>query len=311
MDRIPVDRQRAGRNLALWSVLASAVLAIVKIAVGLAAHSTAVVSDGFEAAADVFSSGLVFAGLWLASRPPDSNHPYGHGRYETLASLAVGGILVFTGIAICWRSFLTMSRPEQVRFFAIYPLLATIVIKVLLAALKWRSARRISSTSLAADAWHDITDLFSTSIALTAVILSLANPARFHKADHAGSMIIALIVVFVGIRVIRQTVLQLTDAMPDERSMAQVRAVALSVPGAMGIEKCFARRTGFKYHVDLHLEVDPDLTVRESHEIAVLVKIEVKKRLDWVADVLVHVEPAPELLRNSKSGVSHRSIARR
>jgi cation diffusion facilitator family transporter len=129
-------------------------------------------------------------------------------------------------------------------------------------------------------------------VALTAVTISLSNPARLHKADHVGSIIIGLIVVFVGVRVARQTIEQLTDTMPDEDSMKQIRAAALSVPGAMGIEKCFARRTGFKYHVDLHLEVDPNLTVSESHDIAAEVKAQVKRRLDWVADVLVHVEPA-------------------
>lgn len=292
MDGTPVDLERAGRNLALWSVAAGAALALLKIAVGLAAHSTAVVSDGFEAVADVFSSGIVFIGLWLASRPPDQNHPYGHGRYETLAGLFVGSLLVFTGIAICWRSFLTMAKPDQVRLFAIYPLLVAIATKIVFAVLKWKTARRLSSTSLAADAWHDVTDLFSTSIALTAVLLSVAGPPRFQKADAAGGMIIALIVVFVGLRLIKHAVAQLTDTMPDDQFMAQIRDVALSVPGAMGIEKCFARRTGFRYHVDLHLEVDPDLTVRQSHEIAVKVKIEIKRRLNWVADVLVHVEPA-------------------
>ncbi len=294
MDRSLVDDERSGQNLALWSVLASAVLAIAKIIIGLAAHSSAVVSDGFEAAADVLSSSIVFVGLWLASRPPDHNHPYGHGRYETLSGLAVGTILVFTGIGICWRSFLTMSRPELVSSFAVYPLFAAIAVKCFFAIRKQRLAKRLRSASLTADAWHDITDLFSTFVALTAVLVSLANPVRFHTADHAGSMLIALIVVFVGIRSVRQTVEQLTDTMPGEETMKQIRLAASAVAGAIGVEKCFARRTGFKYHVDLHLEVDPNLTVRESHDIAAQVKRNIKARLNWVADVLIHVEPAPE-----------------
>jgi cation diffusion facilitator family transporter len=295
MDRNPVDLERAGRNLALWSVVASAALALLKVVFGLAAHSTAVVSDGVEASADVFSSGIVFIGLWLASRPPDENHPYGHGRYETLASLCVGLLLVLTGIGICWHSFLRLGNPEQVRLFAIYPLLISIATKVGFATVKWKLAKRLSSASLAADAWHDVTDLFSTAVALTAVLLSVFGTPALQNGDAAGGMVIALIVIFVGVRLIRYAVAQLTDTMPDNESMRQIRMVALSVPGAVGIEKCFARRTGFKYHVDLHLEVDPDLTVRESHEIAVQVKIEIKRKLDWVADVLVHVEPAHEL----------------
>jgi cation diffusion facilitator family transporter len=312
MDRNPVELERAGRRLALYSVAVSAALAVVKIFIGLAAHSTAVVSDGIEAAADVLSSGVVFIGLWLASRPPDENHPYGHGRYETLSSLFVGGLLVLTAVGIFWQSSLRLYHPEQVRLFAIYPIAASICAKIVFAALKWRWAKRLSSASLAADAWHDMTDLFSSAVAFAAVLLSVTSSTGSASADAAGGMIIAVIVAFVGVRLIRYTVAQLTDTMPDEASMAQIRAVALSVPGAIGIEKCFARRTGFKYHVDLHLEVDPDLTVRRSHDIAVQVKIEIKHRLDWVADVLVHVEPAPMVgqlvshnLRHSEIGSRH------
>jgi cation diffusion facilitator family transporter len=276
-------------------VIVGASLALIKIAIGLAAHSAAVVSDGLEAGADVVSSAIVFAGLWLASKPPDHNHPYGHGRYETLASLGVSSILAITGVAICWRSFATMGEPEELKSFAIYPLFAAILLKATLATLKFRTARKITSAALAADAWHDLTDLLSTSVALTAVSLSLLDPARFHKADHVGGILIGVIVVALGVRVGLYTVEQLVDTMPDEKLMNQIRAIALNVPGAIGIEKCFARRTGLKYHVDLHLEVDPELTVRESHRIARQVKFNIKERLDWVADVLVHVEPAPSL----------------
>jgi cation diffusion facilitator family transporter len=287
------DAEIAGRRLALFSVIAGAALALIKIAVGIAANSAAVVSDGFEAAADVISSAIVFAGLWLASKPPDDNHPYGHGRYETLAGLGVSAILAITGVVICLHSFASMSIRSDVKSFAIYPLLAAIGLKATLASLKFRTARQISSAALAADAWHDLTDLLSTCVALVAVSLALSNPVRFHTADHVGGIILVVIVIALGIRVGLHTVEQLVDTMPDEKLMNQIRTVAMNVPGAIGIEKCFARRTGLKYHVDLHLEVDPELTVRDSHRIAKQVKFNIKEQLDWVADVLVHVEPAP------------------
>jgi cation diffusion facilitator family transporter len=279
--------------------MAGIALAAAKIIVGIAANSTAVVSDGFETTADVLTSGIVFAGLWLASRPPDENHPYGHGRYETLAGLAVGATLLITGAAICSHSFVSMSEPGQVAAFALYPLFAAVIVKVSLAALKFRFGRLISSTALTADAWHDVTDLLSTTVALVAVGLSVWDPEKFHKADHLGGILIGLIVIFVGLRLMRNTADQLTDIMPDEGLLEQIRAVALDVPGAAGIEKCFARRTGFQYHVDLHLEVNSDMTVRQSHEIATQVKERIKKELDWVANVLVHVEPAPEPVQES------------
>ena len=164
------------------------------------------------------------------------------------------------------------------------------------------SAAASEVRSLHADAWHDITDLISTTVALIAIALTLLDPVRFHSADHLGGMLIGLIVIFLSVRVVRRTVEFLTDTMPGDDLMRQIRAVAATVPGALAIEKCWARRTGLKYHVDMHLEVDPGLTVRESHSIATQVRIAIKENLDWVADVLVHVEPSVEdhLLRRNR-----------
>ncbi|MBV9498403.1 MAG: cation diffusion facilitator family transporter, partial [Acidobacteriaceae bacterium] len=162
----------------------------------------------------------------------------------------------------------------------------------------------IASTSLEADAWHDLTDLLSTFVASIAVLLTLTNPRRFGAADRLGSMIIGLVILFLSIRVVRRTIDQLVDTMPNATKMVEIRKAALSVPGALGIEKCFARRTGLKYHVDLHLEVDPGLTVRESHEIATRVRFAVTANVRWVADVLVHVEPSPFPVTAARAGAA-------
>jgi cation diffusion facilitator family transporter len=285
--------ERIGHRLALISVAVGTLLAIVKIVVGVLAHSTALVSDGFENGADMVSSGIVFFGLLLASRPPDQNHPYGHGRYETLAGLAVGGLLLLTGVAIFWRSFETLDRSQAPQAFALYPLGIAALLKTVLAVKKKRIGRRIGSSALEADAWHDVTDLLSTLVAFGAIGLALRDPIRFGAADHVGGMLIGLIVVVVAVRLVWNTMAYLTDTMPGHELMEQIRPVALTIPGAKDIEKCYARRTGLKYHVDLHLEVDPELTVRQSHSIAEQVRIAVRGRLSWVADVLVHVEPWP------------------
>lgn len=288
----PDTEELIGRRIALLSMSAGVVLAAVKIIVGTHVGSASVVSDGFEAAADVLSSGLVYAGLWLASRPPDKEHPYGHGRYETLAALAVGALLLLTGAAIFWNSFIRFHESNALKAYALYPLIAAFFLKISLAGAKFRIGKQIDSSAIKADAWHDITDLLSTAVAFVAVVLTLVDPHRFGMADHVGGMVIGLIIFFLSIRLVHQTVGQLVDTMPDASRMIDIRKVALSVPGALGIEKSFARRTGLKYHVDLHLEVDPELTVRESHDIAREVKRQVKTQLKWVADVLIHVEPA-------------------
>lgn len=298
--------ENTGRRLALLSIGVSIGLAVIKIFAGIQANSTSLLSDGFESAADVVASVMVFIGLWLASRPPDSNHPYGHGRYDTLSGLGVGALLFLAGIGICVRGFLSMHDSQQLASYAVYVLLFSLVVKGILAFWKFRVGKRISSASLEADAWNDTADMISGLIALVAVGLSLWDPVNWRAADHIGGIIIGLVVVVLGIRVVLKTVDHLVDTMPDENLLAEIREVALSVPGAKGIEKCFARRTGLKYHVDLHLEVDPELTVRESHRIAKQVKVILKEELDWVADVLVHVEPSEGAFPASVGTTPHR-----
>jgi cation diffusion facilitator family transporter len=289
LDRVEL----VGRRLALASISVGVLLALAKVLVGMHAGSDAVLSDGLEGAGDVLSSAIVYAAFWIASKPPDAEHPYGHGRYETLSGLAVGALLLLAGAGILWHGLTSSTPREVIPQYALYPLVASVILKVGLAFLKFRVGRAIASTSLEADAWHDITDLFSTSIALVAVSLTLLDPARFGHADRAGSIVIGVLIVLLSINVVRKTVDQLVDTMPEAGKLAEIRRVALEVTGALGIEKCFARRTGLKYHVDLHLEVDPEMTVRRSHEIATDVRFAIKRQLPWVADVLVHVEPSP------------------
>jgi cation diffusion facilitator family transporter len=286
-----ISPEKLARRVALASIGISVILAVVKIVVGVAADSVALVSDGFESAADFFTSGLVMLGLWVASKPADKDHPYGHGRFETLTGLAIGVLLAATGTGICLRALEQRNDQHTPALYAIWPIIGAIVVKVALSATKFRFSRRIGSDGLGADAWNDFVDILSGCVALAAVLLSIYMPGNMRAADHYGGFAIGLIVVFMGLRVVRETALHLMDTMPDETQMEQIRAAGLRVPGARGIEKCFARKTGLRYHVDLHLEVDPDLTVRESHEIAGAVKRTIKSDLDWVEDVLIHVEP--------------------
>jgi len=283
-----------GQRVALAGMLVSGALSVVKIVAGLSGHSTAVVADGIESGTDVFASGFVLLGLTLAAIPADKNHPYGHGRVETLTGLLIGLGLTALGALISYSSLERLGRPrEALSAFVIWPLLASLVAKIGLSATKFRYGRRLKSAALTADAWNDLMDSFSAVAALIAVGLALSNPARFRNADSYGGFAVGLIVILAGVRVSYDTAMQLMDTMPDEGLMRQVREAAAATPGVRGVEKCYARKTGLRYHVDLHLEVDPNLTVRQSHQIAHEVRQRVVRTVDWVADVLVHVEPAP------------------
>ncbi len=293
--------------MALLSTAASAVLASGNIILGLLAGSNSVVAAGLEFLGDVLASTVVLVGMMVASKPADLNHPYGHGRFETLAGLVVGIILVGGGAGICFRSLqhLNEIHPPP-RSYAAWPLVGAIVIRSVMSTVKFRVGRRIQSASLVADAWNDAVDILSATAALVALGLTIHDPSRFLAADHYGGFTVGLVVIFIGLGVMRDTSLDLMDTMPKRDVTSEIKEVVLGLPGVVGVEKCFARKTGLQYHVDLHLEVNPNLTVWESHDIATQVRMRLRERLDWMADVLVHVEPAPgiERLKDSTSGPS-------
>jgi cation diffusion facilitator family transporter len=282
-----------GQRVAAASIMVSGSLALIKLFAGLRGHSTAVVADGLESAGDVFASGFVLLGLTLAAKPADRDHPYGHGRIEILTGLLIGLGLSAGGALICYGSVARLGLPAAaVAPYVVWALVLSLVAKTTLAIFKFRYARRLKSASLSADAWNDTMDTISAIVALIAVALALADPARFADADSYGGFVVGLIVIGVGVKVSYDTAMQLMDTMPEDAAMAEIRSAAASVPGVRGVEKCFARKTGLKYHVDLHLEVDGAMTVRQSHELAHRVREHIMQTLDWVADVLVHVEPA-------------------
>lgn len=283
---------QTGQRVAAAGMLVSGALAVIKLLAGIRGHSTSVVADGLESAGDVFSSGFVLLGLTLAAKPADKDHPYGHGRIEILTGLLIGLGLSVAGALICYGSIARLGTATEVSPYVVWPLILSLAAKTTLAIIKFRYARRLKSASLTADAWNDFMDTLSAIAALSAVGLALSDPARFIDADSYGGFIVGLIVIGVGVKVAYDTAMQLMDTMPPDEKMAEIRAAAATVPGVRGVEKCFARKTGLRYHVDLHLEVDGAMTVRQSHEIAHETRTKILNTLDWVADVLVHVEPA-------------------
>jgi cation diffusion facilitator family transporter len=288
-----VDRDmRLGRTVALTSIAASALLAALNISVGLYVQSSSVFATGVEFAGDVLASVVVVLGLIVAGKPADENHPYGHGRIETLAAFVVGLILVGGGIGVCWNALQHVGEQHSPPpSLAMVVLVIAVAVRGTMSALKFRVGRRIGSGSLVADAWNDAVDILGAVVALVAVWLS-AHGGRFLAADHYGGFAVGVIVIATGVRVIRDATLELVDTMPDADRVAQLRGVAASVPGVAGVDKAFARKTGFTWHVDIHVEVDPAMTVAASHEIAGAVRRRVRSEVGWVADVLVHVEPA-------------------
>lgn len=285
------DYQTA-RHVALFGLALCAFLAVLKIGVGLAANSAATIADGVESAADMLASGLLILGLTLAARPADRNHPYGHGRFEILTGLAIGLLLCATGAGIVYRSYSHLGHSGALpAAFALWALLVSLVLKGGLSIYKLRLARRIQSSALEADGKNDFVDLISGLTAFVALSLTLSDPVRFRDADPIGGILVGCFVILLGGQVIVETSAQLVDTMPNEKQLEELRRVAASIPEVRLVEKIHARKTGLRWHVDLHIHVDSEMTVRDSHIVAGRVKTALRTRLNWIENALIHVEP--------------------
>ena len=278
--------------MAAASIAASCVLSVANVWIGYSAGSTSVVAAGIEFAGDVLASIFVLTGMILAAKPPDDEHPYGHGRIEILAGLTVGLILAAGGVGICVRSLQKIEELHSTpAAYAVWPLLAAILIRSVMTSVKFKVGRRIGSGSLIADARNDAVDIVSAAVALVALGLTLRDPERFLAADHYGGFAVGLFVIYTGLNVIGESSRDLIDTMPSKELVFDIRLKAMQVPGVLGVEKCMGRKTGLQYHIDLHVEVDPSITVAASHEIATEVRAFLRLQIPAVADVLVHVEP--------------------
>lgn len=288
-----VTGMQSGRRIAAISVVVNALLAVLNLVVGARGGSLTVVASGIEFAADVVASLAVLFGFWYASRPPDSNHPYGHGRAETLAGLLIGlGLFVIGGLIVAHavRDMSALHTPPAA--YTLWPLAIALAVKSGLMVSKMRISRRTGSQALLADAWNDSVDVLSSVAAIIALGLTVYDPLTFRAADHVGGMLVGVFVIVAGLGVVRSTSLDLIDTMPPDALLDDVRRAACAVEGVRGVEKLFGRRTGLQYHVDLHLEVDGWKSVDEGHVIATRVRERVRLEVVAISDVLVHVEPA-------------------
>lgn len=287
-------------------VAVNCLLAAVKVVTGLIGHSFALVADGIESFSDVISSSIVYWGLRFAIKPPDKDHPYGHGKAEPIAAVMVGVALVAAGLGIAAESLVLIRTPHPLpHVYTLWVLLSVVVAKGFFSRYVFGVSRKIESTALKGDAWHHFSDAITSAFAFIGISAALLthNPT----ADDWAALCAAPVIVFGGWRQIMRPMAELLDTAPKPEMEEHVRWVAKSVPRVIGLEKCFVRKVGFRYYVDLHVVVSGDLTVREGHSIAHQVENRVLDRVPQVAAVMVHIEPEEELLEKPDSPARLRS----
>jgi cation diffusion facilitator family transporter len=271
----------------------NAALTASKFAAGILGHSHALIADAVESTADILSSIIVWRGIIVASEPADPDHPYGHGKAEPLAAASVAILLLLAAVGIMVRSAQELLEPRQrPRAFTLYVLIAVIAIKELLFRFVSREAGSVQSMALFADAWHHRSDAITSLAAGLGITLALFGGPRLAFADDAAAIIAGVIIAWNGWRLLRLALNELMDAAPSSALVSDIQIAASAVPGVNAVEKCIVRKMGFQYFVDMHVEVDPRISVQQGHEIAHNVKNKVRGAVPAVYDVLVHIEPS-------------------
>lgn len=277
----------------MLGVVANLCLAASKMAAGVFGHSHALIADAVESLADIFSSIVVWRGLVVAATPADDDHPYGHGKAEPLAAAIVSSMLLLAAVGIALTSIEEIFAPhEGPAGFTLVVLLVVVVVKEGLFRFVLREGASVDSQAMRTDAWHHRSDAITSLAAGVGITVALVGGQDYAAADDVAAVVAAGIIGWNGWRLLRPALDELMDTSPNPAVTAEIRKLAAEVPGVAGVEKCLVRKMGFAYYVDMHVEVDPLITVRDGHAIAHQVKDVIRGHLPLVADVLVHVEPS-------------------
>jgi cation diffusion facilitator family transporter len=270
-------------------------LAAIKIVGGVLGGSHALVCDGIESLTDIFSSTVVWGGLKIGERPPDDNHPFGHGRAESLAALIVSLTLMGVAIGIAAQSVREIMLPHEAPApWTLIVLLVVIMVKEAMARMMFKTARAVGCASLKVDAWHSRSDVLTSLAAFIGIAVAVIGGDGYESADAWAALFASGVIFFNGGRMLRVAVSEIMDEAVSTEFADVVRKQASSVDGVQGIEKCLIRKSGIYYFVEIHVMVGSEISVREGHDIGHQVKERLLLFQTSILDVVTHIEPVEE-----------------
>jgi cation diffusion facilitator family transporter len=297
-----LNRLQRGLRATFAGMAVNVVLSGTKLAAGIVGHSHALVADAVESFADIFSSLIVWRGLVVAAAPADEDHPYGHGKAEPIASAIVAAMLLGAALWIVLTAFGEIMEPHRSPApFTLIVLVVVVAVKESLFRFVSREGEAVDSTAVKTDAWHHRSDAITSVAAGIGISVSLIGGKGFEAADDVAAIAAAGVIAWNGWHLLRPALSELMDAAPSREIVDQIRRIAGTTPGVDRVEKCIVRKVGYQYFVDMHVEVDPQMTVLRSHEIAHAVKDKIRDTMPSVNDVLVHIEPLNIAARQRKN----------
>jgi cation diffusion facilitator family transporter len=279
-------------GLGVLTTLMNVVLMVVKLLTGLFGQSYALVADGIESAADVFTSLITWFGYHLSLRPPDEKHPFGHGKIESLTGIFSGLVLLGAAAGIAVMSLREIQSPQNgPKWFTLPVLLLVIVSKEWMCRRILIMADQVDSRALEGDAWHHRSDAITSGAAAIGISLALLGGEAWASADDWAALVACIVIVINGFRIIDGALHDTLDGKVDSDRTDRIQLMAEEVDGVLNTEKCLLRKSGVNYFSELHVEVDPNLTVLEGHRIGHDVKDHVMEAMPEVLDVVIHLEP--------------------
>ncbi|MGH7630939.1 MAG: cation diffusion facilitator family transporter [Gemmatimonadales bacterium] len=286
------DAVRRGMRTALIGMCVNAGLAGVKISAGILGQSQALIADGIESTADLFSSLVVWSGLRIASRSADEHYPFGYGKAEALAAAVVGILLFLAAVAIAIESIRQILTPHLTpRRFTLLVLVGVILVKELWFRRVRRLGEDVGSTVVSADAWHHRSDAVTSAAAFVGISVALIGGPGWESADDWAALLASAVIVYNAMGVIRPAVHDLMDRAPGEAMLGRVAEAAHGVPGVRAIEKLKVRKVGMGYYVDLHVQADPRMALHDAHVLSGMVKSAIRSAVPEVHGALIHMEP--------------------
>lgn len=289
-------RLATGAQFALLGIVVNTVLAAVKLFAGIVGHAYALIADGIESTLDIFSSLVIWFGLKVAAEPPDAEHPYGHGKAEPVAAIVVAVVVLGTALALGVESVREILTPHHAPApFTLVVLLLVVVVKEVLFRKVLEAADHIESAAVKTDAWHHRADAITSVAAFIGIGIALLGGPGWESADDWAALFACGLIGFNGVRLLRTALHDAMDPAPAPELEESVRAIAAAVPGVSALDRCLIRKSGLEFFVDLHVGVNPELSVREGHRISHAVRDAVRARHPAITEVLIHLEPDDDL----------------
>jgi cation diffusion facilitator family transporter len=240
---------------------------------------------------DVGGSIVIWSGLKIAAMPPDDAHPYGHGKAEPVAAGIVALAVLASAAGLAVQSVRAIFLPHHTpKPFTLIILVGVVIVKEFLFRLV--IGRAEGSTALKTDAWHHRSDALTSAAAFIGISIALVGGRGYENADDYAALLACVLIAYNGVRLLMPALYEIMDTAPPKEVQNSIREAAETVEGVCGIDKCYVRKMGFEYYVDIHVHVDGELTVTEGHRIAHAVKDRLRTANPAISDALVHIEPA-------------------